>query len=237
MLTGSHDTAVVACYRALKGLVQHDSIREGLCELAVVILGGPEDRSRAAADRLERTSGSYLSHTVHCEVVTDKISSSRSTPLFVGQVTGSSTAFLRALITPRHTSAESNHPSDPRDSRTTPAPGLVARFPSLRSVDARCPFAPGVEVAVSPEGEIHVLAAALQPGDVSKAVADLTACASWVEVNAAVLRSVIPELSRRVGSSQPREHLITTEPKLVRGLLDSRLRLHLDTAGAIVDLN
>ncbi len=82
-----------------------------------------------------------------------------------------------------------------------------------------------------------MLAAAAQPGDVSKAVADLTACASWVEVNSAVLRSVMPELAKRAGVSQPREHLITTEPKLVRGLLDSRIRLHLDTPGAIVDLN
>jgi hypothetical protein len=238
VLTGSHDTAVVACYRALKGLVQQESVREGQCEVAVIILGGPDERSRAAAERLERTCASHLSHTIHCEVVNEKISPARSAPLFVGQVTGSPTSFLRGLISPQGSTNSRVASGDTHGSPAAPAnTGLVSRFPGLRSVDARCPFAPGVEVAVSPEGEVHVLAAAAQPGDVSKAVADLTACASWVEVNSAVLRSVMPELAKRAGVSQPREHLITTEPKLVRGLLDSRIRLHLDTPGAIVDLN
>ena len=242
VLTGSHDTAVVACYRALKGLVQHESIRDGHCELAVVVLGGPEERSRAAAERLERTSLSYLSHSIHCEVVSERISPTRTLPLFVGQASGSSTAFLRGLIAPSHTAdhaSTSNVSTGESGSLrgTSAAAGLALRFPGLRSVDARCPFAPGVEVAVSAEGEVHVLAAASHAGDVPKAVADLTACASWVEVNTAVLRSAIPELAKRVGASHPREHLIITEPKLVRGLLDSRLRLHLDAAGAMVDLN
>ena len=242
VLTGSHDTAVVACYRALKGLVQHESIRDGHCELAVVVLGGPEDRSKAAAERLERTSLSYLSHTIHCEVVSERISPARTVPVFVGQASGSSTAFLRGLISPSHSNELATGPVAPTGESgslqggSSPA-GLALRFPGLRSVDARCPFAPGVELAVSAEGEMHVLAAASQAGDVSKAVADLTACASWVEVNSAVLKSAIPELARRVGASNPREHLIITEPKLVRGLLDSRLRLHLDAAGALVDLN
>jgi hypothetical protein len=117
------------------------------------------------------------------------------------------------------------------------AASITPRFSGLRSVDVRCPFAPGVEIAVSPEGEVHVLAMATPERNISQAVADLTACASWVEVNTAVLRGAIPELAKRVGAVKPREHLVTTEPKLVRGLLDSRLRLHLDAAGAIVDLN
>jgi hypothetical protein len=239
ILTGSHDTAVVACYRALKGMVHQESIREGHTELAVVVLGGPEERSRDAAARLERTTASFLSHAVACEVVSDKIGPTRPIPLFLGNAVGSPAAFLRSVIAPlqpsKATEPQSTESTVPETGQE--AASITPRFSGLRSVDVRCPFAPGVEIAVSPEGEVHVLAMATPERNISQAVADLTACASWVEVNTAVLRGAIPELAKRVGAVKPREHLVTTEPKLVRGLLDSRLRLHLDAAGAIVDLN
>lgn len=237
ILTGSHDTAVVACYRALKGMVQQESIRDGQTELAVVILGGPEDRSRDAAVRLERTTSSFLSHAIRCEVVSDKLGPARSVPLFLGSASGSPAAALRTVIAQSALSREAEPVQSTEQGETDQSSTITPRFAGLRIVDARCPFAPGVEIAVSPEGEVHVLTAAGPTRNVAQAVADLTACASWVEVNTAVLRGAIPELARRVGAVKPREHLVTTEPKLVRGLLDSRLRLHLDSAGAIVDLN
>jgi hypothetical protein len=240
VLTGSHDTAVVACYRALKGLVQHEAVREGRTELAVAILGGPEERSKAAAARLRKTTAAYLAHEVACEVAHDKITPSEPRTLFAGDFEGSAIALFRTLVPTRHAepAAASTNPGTPEAPRAT-APLLAVRLPGLRPIDARCPFAPRVEIAVSPEGEMHVVAGATAPAEVPAAVADLTAAAAWVTTHADAMRAAIPELARRAAAAAtpPREHLVTTEPKAVRALLDSRLRLHLDAAGALVDLN
>jgi hypothetical protein len=239
ILTGSHDTAVVACYRALKGLVQHEAIREGRTELAVAILGGPEERSKAAAARLRKTTAAYLAHEVACEVAHDKITPSERRTLFAGELEGSTMSLVRSLAPtrPAEPSASTLLPGEkPAETALHNTP-LASRLSGLRPVEVRCPFAPLVEIAVGAEGEMHVVANALAAADIPTAVADLTAAAAWVRTNTDVLKASIPELARRVIAVEPREHLVTAEPRTVRALLDSRLRLHLNTAGAIVDLN
>jgi hypothetical protein len=239
VLTGSHDTAVVACYRALKGLVQHEAIREGRTELAVAILGGPEERSKAAAARLRKTTSAYLAHEVACEVAHDKITPSEPRTLFAGELEGSTMSLVRSLVPIRPADPSASTPligEKPAELAPHTAP-LASRLPGLRPVEVRCPFAPLVEIAVGAEGEMHVVANASAAADIPAAVADLTAAAAWVRTNADVLKASIPELARRVAAVEPREHLVTAEPRAVRALIDSRLMLHLNTAGAIVDLN
>lgn len=235
-LTGSHDTAVVACYRALKGLASLDAVREGRCVLGVAVLGGPEERSRAAAVRLEKTAGAYLSHHLVCEVSSDRIGAGRAMPLFVGPADAPPAAALRSLL-PADAPAAPAHSSDASPAAPA-ARDLLGRFPALRSIETRCPFAPGVEFGVAEDGQLHAVASARTGVEVPRAVADLTTASAWVQVNAEVLRAAIPELARRAGVSPPREHLLTAEPKAVRGLLDSKLRLHAEAAdGSLMDLN
>lgn len=238
VLTGAYDTAVVSCYRALKGLLQHDIVRDSRCALGVVILGGPQDRALAAAARLEQTSAAYLSHAVVCEVASDKISASRATPLFVGVSDMTAAAAIRPLLADRQLAAPGSPPPAAAPSAPPAQPILAPKFAGLRPIEVRCPFAPAIELAVSGEGEVHILASASQSVDIPRAVADLTVASAWVQTNAQTLKAAIPELARRVGAVSPREHLVTTEPKAVRGLLDSKMKLHAQTdSGGLLDLN
>lgn len=238
VLTGSHDTAVVACYRALKGLAGFDAVRDGRCHLGVAVLGGPEERSRAAAARLEKTAGAYLSHHLSCEVSSDRIGPARSQTLFAGAAEAPPAVTLRALLETSHgAGVQTAHL--PAEAASPAAVGvLLNRFPALRRLDTRCPLAPSVEFGVGEDGQLHAVASARSGGEVPKAVAELTVASAWVQTNAEVLRAAIPELARRVGVAAPREHLLTAEPRAVRGLLDSRLRLHAEAAdGSLMDLN
>ncbi len=104
--------------------------------------------------------------------------------------------------------------------------GLARHLVSLESLSSKCPYAPDVELAVDPEGRLHLIAHAA--GDPGATLGSLTTAKSWAEAHASLMSLAHPRL--RVPSAVC--HLMTSEPKSVRRLGDSDLRLHLLTAPA-----
>lgn len=104
--------------------------------------------------------------------------------------------------------------------------GLARHLESLESLASRCPYAPEVELAVDPDGRLHLIArAANDPG---MTLGALTTAKSWAEAHASLMTMAHPRL--RTASAVC--HLMTDAPKSVRRLGDSDLKLHLLTAPA-----
>ncbi|MEK6703308.1 MAG: hypothetical protein AABZ53_13675 [Planctomycetota bacterium] len=244
LLTGANDAALVACYRALKGLCQAggDALAAAL---RVVFMGGPQDRATIAAKRIAATAGVFLSRPVSTEVLPDRIGPGRSVPLFVGtcevapaEMVARVTALAGSTL---ETRAAASGVEVPRASTTT-GDTLWKRIPGLTGVSPRCPLAPDVELAVGEGGEVHLLSTGSDAASIDRAMGDLAAAGAWVKTNAQVLRAAIPELAKRVQAAAGvtvREHLVTTSPKAARRLLDTPVRVHIcvGSQSPLIDLN
>lgn len=102
---------------------------------------------------------------------------------------------------------------------------LAALIPGLRGLDVRCPSAAGVELAVGPDGGLHLLAEHAEVvGEPVRSVESLLAAAAWSRLNAELLRRVFPDL--RIGGDAVVLHLLTERPASVRGLYDTSVRVH-----------
>jgi hypothetical protein len=134
---------------------------------------------------------------------------------------------------------------------------LARHIAGLGAVDVACPYAPGVEFAVGPEGRLHVLARRESGGGAAGAVGvePLLVASAWAEAHGALLRRVVvgaggggggaSEVGGGAGTGRPVAHLFVEEPREVRGLLDTEVRVHLlatvavggETAWVCKDLN
>jgi hypothetical protein len=119
----------------------------------------------------------------------------------------------------------------PVESRANaPAPGSLARhLPSLEPLEARCPYAPEVELAVDPSGRLHLIARShADATDPNAAFSKLAVARSWAQAHAALLERAFRQAKPLAFT--PEQHLLTDAPKRVRPLLDTDVRLHLLTA-------
>lgn len=102
--------------------------------------------------------------------------------------------------------------------------GLARHLTNLESIASRCPYAPDVELAIDPQGRLHLIArAAADPG---QALGALTTASAWAQAHASLIGLAHPKMSLPGAVC----HLMTAEPKSVRRLGDSDLKLHLLTA-------
>ncbi|MBL8876030.1 MAG: hypothetical protein JNM86_09580 [Phycisphaerae bacterium] len=132
---------------------------------------------------------------------------------------------IQPRIEPRPTQAPAPTPSRAAVAKPpTESRGLARHLESLESLASKCPYAPEVELAVDPEGRLHLIArAASDPG---MTLGALTTAKSWAEAHASLMAMAHPHLRTSAAVC----HLMTDAPKSVRRLGDSDLRLHLLTA-------
>lgn len=137
-------------------------------------------------------------------------------------------------VAPRPPAApsEPGRPAVPPVSRlaapTTSAP-LARHLPSLEPLEARCPYAPEVELAVDPSGRLHLIARShADVSDPNAAFSKLAVARSWAVAHAALLERAFRQAKPL--AFDPEQHLLTDAPKRVRPLLDTDVRLHLLTA-------
>lgn len=97
----------------------------------------------------------------------------------------------------------------------------------LGTLEARCPGAPEVEIALDESGVLHVLARAEAYAEPGRALVRLATAAGWAWANRRVLG-----LTRAPGGPMIDEsaavvsHLFTDQPARWRGLLDAPIRMH-----------
>lgn len=115
------------------------------------------------------------------------------------------------------------------------AGSLAGLISGLRPISIRCPYAPGVELALGSSGVLH-LVSPMQQG----AGALLTA-AAWAQSHASLLEAARPEELNMAHPEGPVLHVVTSDAKLARPMLDTGVRVHLvlkvGDAVAVHDLN
>ncbi len=106
---------------------------------------------------------------------------------------------------------------------------LARHLPSLEPLEARCPYAPEVELAVDPSGRLHLIARShADATDPNAAFSKLAVARTWALAHAALLERAFRQAKPLAFA--PEQHLLTDAPKRVRPLLDTDVRLHLLTA-------
>jgi hypothetical protein len=117
---------------------------------------------------------------------------------------------------------------------------LAESIPGLSALPFRCPYAPGVELALGPGGGLHLVASISGDGEAIGPASLLTA-ASWAQSHAALLEAARPAEVNMSHPDGPVLHVITTDARLARPMLDTGVRVHLvlrvGDALAVHDLN
>ncbi len=102
--------------------------------------------------------------------------------------------------------------------------GLCAMIPGLTSIEARCPKAPGVELARDQEGRLHLIACDDRAND---AMNSLLATQTWVRNNLGLLLRAEPDLALpstdRSDETDAMMHLISIEPRSLREIYDTNV--------------
>jgi hypothetical protein len=120
---------------------------------------------------------------------------------------------------------------DVQDAEQLPVGSLAQLLGEFDMVDARCPYAPSVEMAVGGDARLHLITFM---GDaehesatptVRAAMDQLAAAAEWALDHATLLRAA--GVSARLDATLPPiSHLMTDRPRDVRRALDSEVRVH-----------
>ena len=133
---------------------------------------------------------------------------------------------------------------------STPRPAsspLSAHVDGLTHFDAQCPYARGVELAADQLGRLHVLARFDQDHVDETSLGVLLIAAEWAKAHAALLKAAAPALCIPASSSPtsasasstshvsptidtsalPIKHVFTDQPRKVRRLLETDVRVHL----------
>ncbi|GMV27735.1 MAG: hypothetical protein AMXMBFR58_37660 [Phycisphaerae bacterium] len=123
--------------------------------------------------------------------------------------------------------------ADPIPAASAPSPAHIsAAFPGtrqflslfiegLRPLDLACPYAPGIELALGPAGDLHLVAT-------TAALPGLTRAAAWARAHAALLRAAVPTA---VSALPPTCHVIDEDATALRPLIESDIRVHLLVRG------
>lgn len=254
LLTGADEAALVATYRTLKALTRsataHATERGGdavVPRFRVAILGATPERARDAEEKLSRTAGTFLDQPVTITNAGQRIGTAPCVLLHRGSV-GVPAARVLHLIDRVMPAAEVARASSSRIGPTT-FPGasagsaleskmvvrtphdLAALFDGIRGLPTRCPYAPGVQLGVDGRGRLHLLAMTEddpRAGDVgpARSIAQLVAASGWVCDHLELLRLASPGYTIADDEPGATLHLLTSEPKSVRRLLDSGVLVH-----------
>ncbi len=116
-------------------------------------------------------------------------------------------------------------------SSPTAGASLCTRIGGLHPLAARCPHAPGVELACDSSGVLHLVAQAEESGGSAtveeRALAQLTACGAWAMAHLTLIALTAPEAKLLTAGARPVLHLATRNAPAVRRLLDADVRVHL----------
>ena len=105
--------------------------------------------------------------------------------------------------------------------------GLCAMIPGLKPIEARCPKAPGVDLAVDSDGRLHLIVC---DADTRDAMNRLLAAQTWARNNLGLLLRAetgisVPAHDRDVDTDATM-HLISIEPRSVREIYDTQVRIY-----------
>lgn len=241
VLSGTDDAAVVGAYRALKAagpLIDDRPVQ-------VAWLASDEARLAEARQKLDTAVEHFLTVAVEHQQTTQRIDTSIASTIYRGPCTEPVKALLAALATaepiaraaveapPRqaHTSSEQAPTLSARNEpkpRVVPqrSPTAASLIAGLTPINLTCPDATGIDFFTDDAGALHIAAIADMTRafqSPAEAIEHLLAAKAWATKNSDLLARAVPSLRT---AAEPEVHLITDQPKQVRGLLDTAIRLH-----------
>ncbi len=253
LLTSANETAVIAAYRAIKGLVSagppqppvagssHASGELDSPALRVAVMGASEEEAQAALARLRRACSVFLGRPLELAASVAKVSAARGVNLFRGPAC-ELPAVLESIANPEKTGARSQAGVlAARDAATiaaartgdvatgrheAPAQAcetLASHIEGLLPLPAHCPDDPAIELAIDPSGRLNVLRRA----DTPDACQRLVAAVAWARRHAELLALAAAPIGRLDPTLPPLARLFTAEPPALRPLLDTDIRVHL----------
>lgn len=243
LLTGSDEAAVVACYRTIKTLFE-DLPREDAPEVRVAIMGGDASKASDAEARISKAAKAFLGKPLPPAAIVGQVGGGTTVSLYRGPSVPPAEIVELALRAEVRSSAE----PPPTRSRDTSPPGpfteapvveVPPALPGLRPLEIRCPYAPGVVICSGEGGSLHLVASGTTRA--GHFVQELLAAASWADDHAALLEAASAGALRAIGASGPVLHLVVSDAKGARALIDTGVRLHLalavDGKHVFADLN
>jgi hypothetical protein len=102
------------------------------------------------------------------------------------------------------------------------AASLAAHIAGLRPLSFRCPYAPNVELALGSSGVLHLVSPMQQGGPGA-----LLTVAAWAQSHASLLEAARPEELNMAHPEGPVLHVVTSDAKVARPMLDTGVRVHL----------
>ncbi len=102
------------------------------------------------------------------------------------------------------------------------AASLAAHIAGLRPLSFRCPYAPDVELALGSSGVLHLVSPMQQGGPGA-----LLTVAAWAQSHASLLEAARPEELNMAHPEGPVLHVVTSDAKVARPMLDTGVRVHL----------
>lgn len=140
------------------------------------------------------------------------------------------------VVLARAADADASKPVEPVSAVTRLREPLACLVEGLGPIEARCPSAPGVELACDGRGGLHALVT--DDRGAGDAVAALLTASAWARANLALL--IRAEAGVAIPSSDPREtdgarlHLLARRPSAVRAVLDTEVRVYA-LASVVID--
>lgn len=227
VLAGTNEAAVVASYRALKGLAAvlapADERAEPPTELQVALVASDEAPARDALERLRRASAVFLDRPLINAGTLHKIMPTGAIPLFRGDSALGPGQVMDALFADEP--VLSCEPGAQRGA-AQPADACIDAGPLARFIKGLCPSEiafpddPEIAIAVCPEKRLHLL----RRDHDGRGVERLVSASAWSVKHAALLKAA--GLAAEPGRA-PVLHLFTETPKSIRPLLDAELKVHL----------
>jgi len=240
LLTGADEAATVASYRTLKNLPE----RAAPANVRLAIMGSSPEVARAAEHRIRHAAQAYLETTLGPATIIGKITSGGLASVYAGEFDWTLARLFDAIATasaaepvapvvvvpaaeqPPPTAVEAPHAR----SVSAAAVGYDHALPGHIEIKTRCPYAPEVGLWTDPAGDLHL---SITTGrgtpftDPGMGVQRLLTVASWASDHASLLAAVHAGLRPEAAQTGASLHLLTDEPKDVRRLFDTGVRLHL----------
>ncbi|MFK7758930.1 MAG: hypothetical protein AB8C13_03165 [Phycisphaerales bacterium] len=227
----------------------------------------------ASAEQETVTVQSLIDHESKTAPKTAPKTASQTTPQTVSQNPPLSPSQPKLQIHTQHSTQQAAHPAtqpvtqsaahsatnsdtQAHSLRFHPEPKVKAERPSLdridlvkligglEIIDLRCPFALDVQICVDTRGALHLVTGDAQEGPMAR----LETVRSWVRDHFPLILKAEPKVAMPDSNSRDTEiemHLVTDKPQIVRGLIDSPVRLYAlaqvqvrgESASALTPLN
>ncbi len=260
ILTGHDEAALVAAYRALKGLTGIDNTIDfdDTLRIHVAVMGATDAQGRPAAEKLRRAAESFLQTGLASVSITDKIGTGSAARLYDGDSDLSIEQLLDRLPAqheePATTHAQpsrlrlahGDHASrigpvgtqtDPtathsEPAHTEPRHETLAPMLGLTPLDPRCPYADEVELAADAEGRAHlIIHAEGATHTLAGALESLEIARAWLAAHLTLLAAATANAVRVSPPLDPACHLVVDHAAGARRLLDGHARVYVLARG------